>query len=127
MWRYSLRIFVSLLFLILLLWIVIQNEKFQNWAIGKTTAYLSKELQTEVAISKINIDLFDKLILEGMYIEDHSGDTLLYSEHLKTTLSTNLIGLLKGSVDIDDIQLENATFHINRDSGQYTKIIYRYF
>ncbi|MFT5166816.1 MAG: autotransporter translocation and assembly factor TamB, partial [Saprospiraceae bacterium] len=80
----------TLLFLILLSWVLLQFPAVQNYLIQKITTYLSTELNTEVYIKRIDIDFFDKLVLEEFYLEDQQGDTLLYSKELKVDFKTNL-------------------------------------
>ncbi|MEM9918621.1 MAG: translocation/assembly module TamB domain-containing protein [Bacteroidota bacterium] len=117
-WKFFKRFFVVCLFLLFGLWFLLQSERFQNWAIGKTTTFLSEELNTEIEVGHIDIDFFNKLVLEDFFLADQRGDTLLYSRELKTSLSANLLGILGGELDIDDIYLEDAIVHIQRDSNQ---------
>ncbi|HFD31493.1 MAG TPA: hypothetical protein ENJ28_02105, partial [Gammaproteobacteria bacterium] len=72
-------LFMGLVLLLLVGWFVLQSEGFQNWAIDKVTSDLSERLGTPVQVDYIDIDFFDNMVLEGFYIEDDRGDTLLYS------------------------------------------------
>ena len=74
----------------------------------KITTYLSDELNTEVTIDRIDIDFFDKLVMEGFILKDLKGDTLLYAGNLKAGFNTNLISLLRGRLQITSLYLENA-------------------
>lgn len=106
----------TLLFLILLSWVLLQFPAVQNYLIQKITTYLSTELNTEVYIKRIDIDFFDKLVLEEFYLEDQQGDTLLYSKELKVDFKTNLLKLFRKELVVDNIYLTNARFNIIRDS-----------
>ncbi|MEM9821959.1 MAG: hypothetical protein AAF985_12840, partial [Bacteroidota bacterium] len=77
---------LCLLLLFIAAWFLLQQESVQNWALQKTTSFLSKELESRVEAQRIDFDFFNKLVLEGFYIEDHKGDTLLYSEELRASL-----------------------------------------
>jgi len=111
--------FFAFVLLIIIAWFLLQNSRFQNWAVNQTTDYLSEKLETTVSLKKIDLHLFTKLVLEEFYVEDLRGDTLIYSETLKTSLSANLLGILSNSLDIDDIYLNNAKVFIRRDSGEH--------
>ncbi|MEL6867912.1 MAG: hypothetical protein AAFP19_26035, partial [Bacteroidota bacterium] len=110
--------FFTLLFLLIACWVLLQNKRVQNWAIHQTTTYLSEELNTTVDVDSISIELFDKLVLEGVFIQDQSGDTLLYSQKLKSNLSANLLGIIQGRLDVDELYLENTQINLLRDSSQ---------
>ena len=105
-----------IVFLFLGLWLVLQNENVQNWAATKATTYLSDRLQTKVSLKKFDLEFFDQLLLEDFYIEDHNGDTLIYSKTLSTSLSANLLALMRKDVDVDVIKLRQARIYISRDS-----------
>lgn len=113
------RLFIFLIFLLVLGWILLQNESVQNFLVGKLTNYLSNELNTNVHIDRVEIDFFDKLVLKGFVLEDHSGDTLLYSGNLKAEFSTNLIALISRNLHVENLYLEDAQIKLKRDSAQY--------
>ncbi len=109
---------VLLALLFLLATILIQTKPVQNWLINKTTTYLSKELQTEVEVDQIDIDFFDQLVLEGFYVEDFHGDTLMYSRALKANLNTSLWKIINKDVQITEITLEDPQFRMSRYLGE---------
>ena len=122
-WRLLKNIIVGLLFLFFLLFILtyflVKSERFQNWAIDKVSNHLSESLNTTVHVDHIDLQLFNKLTLEGFYVADEDGDTLLYSKFLKTNLSSNLFSLLNQEVDIDEIYLDDAQFNLIKRKGRY--------
>ena len=110
---------LSILLFCIAAWFLLQQESVQNWALKKVTTYLSNELDSRVEAQRIDFDFFNKLVLEGFYLEDHKGDTLLYSKTLKASLSTDLISILQSQLHINDIYLENAQINMVRDTGEY--------
>ncbi len=115
----GLGLLLALLLLVFVLaTILIQTKPVQNWLINKTTTYLSKELQTEVEVEQIDIDFFDQLVLEGFYVEDFRGDTLMYSRALKANLNTSLWKIINKDVQITDLTLEDPQFRISRYPGE---------
>ena len=111
-------LFLFLFILLVIGWFVIQQDKVQNYLLTKVTSYLSEELDTKVEIDRVDYSLFDKLVLEGFYVEDHAGDTLLYSRELKASFDLNLIKLIRKDYDIKDVYLNDARLKIFRDSAQ---------
>lgn len=112
--RKSLKIFgIILLSLVTLLGIVaflLNTYSFQNFLTRQVTQYLSQKLQTRVEIKNVKLDLFYKVNISGIYIEDRDKDTLLYA---------GLIKLDAGNVFSDyrvikNVTLEDAFININR-------------
>ncbi len=114
-----LYLILFVLFLLGLIWVLVQNEKVQNWAAKKATNFLSEELQTKVEVDRLEVEFFNSLVLKGLYVEDLNGDTLLYSGEITSSLSANLVALLDRDLDIDEIQLKDTRLFIRRDTGQY--------
>lgn len=110
--------FLLLIILFVVLWFVLQNEKVQNYLLNKVTSNLTEQLGARVEADRIDIDFFDKLVLDNFYVEDHYGDTLLFSKELKASLDMSIVKILQRQYDIDDIYLSDARLQITRDSGQ---------
>jgi len=109
---------VSLVVVSIVIWFVAQSEQVQNWAVQKVTTSLSEQLETPVSVDYIDIDFFDQLVLNGFYIEDDHGDTLLYSKQLKSSLTSNLIALIGRDLRINEIILEDAVINLIQDDGE---------
>ena len=108
----------SLLFLVLLIYILIQIPAVQQFAKRKVVNYVQGKIGTKVEIKRLDLDFPKVLVLEGVYFEDQSRDTLLAGEKLKVDIS--LFKLLKNTVEINEIGLEGITAHINRNAaGQF--------
>lgn len=76
--------------------------------------WLSKELKTRVEVRHINFTLFNHVNLEGLYIEDHSKDTLLYGGQLQLDITDWFFR--KDSADIKYVSLSDAVIHLHRDT-----------
>jgi len=72
------------------------------------------KIGTPVDIGYINITFPKKLVLENVYFEDQSQDTLLAGE--KLLVDINLWKLLKNTVEIQEINLEGITAKIKREA-----------
>ncbi len=106
------------LFGILFFLTLIQSYWFQNWAIQKTTTYLSEELHTEVKIEHIGIDILSNLTLDDFYVADLNHDTLLYAEKLRVSYDFTWKLLTGKGFTINGLMLENARIHLQRLKGQ---------
>jgi hypothetical protein len=60
----------------------LQIHAVQTWGGHRLASYLSSEWNRKVEIDRIHIDLWARVVLDGLYIEDHKGDTLLYAKEL---------------------------------------------
>ncbi len=51
----------------------------QNWLARRAVAMLAEKLHTRVSLKHVRIDFANRLLLQGLYIGDRHGDTLLYA------------------------------------------------
>lgn len=113
------KVFFTILLVILSLLIIVmllmQFPAFQAWTAAKAVQYLSKKLETTVALKKVDIHIFDHVILQGIYIEDRAGDTLLYCENL--AIGVRNINPFKPAFRLNNIELHNARVNIYRHAS----------
>lgn len=105
-------IIATIIALLLLIIILIRIPAVQNYVVGKVTHYLENKIGTPVKIGYVNITFPKKLVLENVYFEDQSKDTLLAGE--KLLVDINMFKLLKNTVEIEEFELEGITAKINR-------------
>jgi hypothetical protein len=91
--------------------IIIGIPFIQNKLLQIATSELSARLDTRVEIEAIDLDFFDRLDLNNVYIEDFHGDTLLFTEHLHTDIK--LIAVLGKKIVIEDLVFENTRFNLH--------------
>ncbi|MFC3197938.1 translocation/assembly module TamB domain-containing protein [Parapedobacter deserti] len=102
----------SVIGLILLLFVVIRIPTVQNYVVRQVTSYLENKIKTPVRIANVSLDLPKMLVLEGVYFEDQSRDTLLSGERIRVDIS--MLKLLNNTVEIGRIDLQGVTAKINR-------------
>lgn len=84
--RASLRIlFVILVFLFLVV-LFVRSPWGQDFIVNKVVNYVSGKTNTKVEIDKLFITFDGGLQLDGLYLEDEKGDTLVYSKSLEANL-----------------------------------------
>lgn len=102
----------SVIALLLLIILLIRMPAVQNYVVGKVTNYLENKIGTPVDIGYINITFPKKIVLENVYFEDQSKDTLVAGE--KLLVDINMLKLLKNTVEVQQLELKGITAKINR-------------
>ncbi|WP_116127458.1 translocation/assembly module TamB domain-containing protein [Lewinella sp. IMCC34183] len=114
-WQRVRKLFVWVVLLVVFLLGLLQLPAFQNWLVDRATSTLSDVLESEVSIDYARLSWFDELTLQGVFVEDKYGDTLLYGRSLETNF--NLLSLLNNSLEIEEVTIADARFKIRRDLG----------
>lgn len=109
LWRTFLVIFILLMLLLLFL----RSDWGQNIIVGKATQYLSEKTHTQVSIDRFFITLKGDLNLEGLYVEDQQGDTLVYSKKLIAGIP--FIPIIKGQpIALNNLEWEGLRANVYR-------------
>lgn len=107
---------VSIILLLVAVALLIQIPAIQLKLTHKTISFLEKKIGTQVDLKKIHIAFPKDIVLEGIYLEDQQGDTLLYAE--KFSVDTDLWALTRNEIQLNDILLENAVAFIDRRENE---------
>lgn len=120
------RIFLTLILLIIILYGVLHLSSVQTWLVKKVAKNLSEKLHTKVTVQKVDFRFFNRLILEGVMVEDQKHDTLLYAGKLNADVNDWFF--FKKKIKVENIGLENAIVNMNRtDSVWNYQFIVDYF
>ncbi|QNH62469.1 translocation/assembly module TamB domain-containing protein [Hymenobacter sediminicola] len=92
--------------------VALQFPSVQDYAARKAAGYLQDKIGTEVRIAKFRTDFKHALSLDGVYIEDQQGDTLLSVGHLGVDL--DLWGLTKSEINLKSLELNDGRLAIKR-------------
>lgn len=103
---------LSIILLVVLVLLLIQTGPVQNFGRKKIVSYLQTKLKTRVEIAHLDIDFPKMLVLEGVYIEDRTKDTLIAGKQLKVDI--DMLKLLSSEVQINEINLNGITAKIKR-------------
>lgn len=103
----------SIIGLFLLVVLLIQIPAIQNSIKNKAVTYLEGKIHTPVRIGKIEIGLPKKIILEDVYFQSQSGDTLLSGEKIAVDIS--LFKLFDDEVEVNSVSLKNITANVKRN------------
>ncbi len=115
-----------ILLLILLLYGMLHLSPVQTWLVKKIASNLSEKLQTKVTIKKVDVRFFNKVLLEGLMIEDRKHDTLLYAGTAKANVNDWFF--FKDKISLDNVGLDDAIVNMNRtDSVWNYQFLIDYF
>ncbi|ULQ57066.1 translocation/assembly module TamB [Flavihumibacter rivuli] len=108
------------------MFLLLQTGPVQNFLIHQAGNRLSKALNTEVRVSRIDLAFFNKLELEGTLVRDRNKDTLLYAGALKVNITDWFF--LKDKIELKYIGLENTVVYLHRrDSVWNYQFLVDYF
>ncbi len=101
---------VSVILLILLIFGLLSIPGVQQKVIDAAIAKISPLINTKVSIDKVHIGFFNRVDLEGVYVEDQTQDTLLYANKLNVRIS--VLTLLRNELHINSATLDNAIINV---------------
>jgi len=109
----------------------LQFKSVQTWLAHKATTYLSKELNTTVSISSIDVRPFSSIVIEDFYVLDQHKDTLINTPRLTVDLFNFSIfsNIQNHVIDFSLVQLDNSSVYLKRqkDSTSNFKFIIDHF
>lgn len=103
-----------ILLLSILIAFVIRSPRVQTYLAQELASYLSKELNTTVSVDKVAIVFINRVALDGLYLEDQNGDTLIYSDRLIATI--NSIDIARNSYKLGQVSLYSPDIRINKST-----------
>jgi hypothetical protein len=86
----------------------------QNFAVRQATSAIGGVLGTHVSIEHVNLRLFNQATIEGLYVEDLGGDTLLYVKRLDVGLKG--VGMFTGGVKLGKVKLTDGQFRLRQQA-----------
>ena len=102
-----------ILLLLLLIVLFVRSPWGQGIIVDKAVKYIEGKTQTEVQIQKLFITFDGDIALDGLYLEDKKGDTLIYSNHLEAAVPLWSI-ITGGPISIDDVDWEGVNANVIR-------------
>nr|WP_321221950.1 translocation/assembly module TamB domain-containing protein [uncultured Psychroserpens sp.] len=80
------RVFLSIIIVLFLLILFIRSPWGQGIIVDKVVNYVSNRTNTKVELDKLFITFDGDLQLDGLFLEDTKGDTLVYSKSLEANI-----------------------------------------
>lgn len=94
---------------------LIRTTPVQTFLAHKAASYLSKELHAIVSIDEIAIVFIDRVAIDGLYIEDQQGDTLIQAKRIIAEI--NELQIKQQSFELGRISVNDAYIHIQKDKN----------
>lgn len=107
----SLAVFISLFILIFFL---LRIPAVQQYLAEKATSLIAEKYQTEVTIGSVDVNLFKGVEVEEFYMEDLSGDTLIYAGSLYSGFYNSLRSFYYKDFNVNNLNLENGYLNLKR-------------
>ena len=89
---------------------VVQTSWFKNYITKKATTFLSKELGVTVSIGHIDIDYFDRLEAQDVFVMDQDKDSMIYLRTLKANY--DLFSFTSNRIAFDKVVLDHANVNL---------------
>ncbi|MET0634708.1 MAG: translocation/assembly module TamB domain-containing protein [Chitinophagaceae bacterium] len=87
----------------------------QNFISHQVTRRLSKDLNTRIAIDRVDFSLFNNMHLQGVLVEDHERDTLLYAGEIRVKITDWFF--FKDNIVLKYIGVSNAVIYTHREDS----------
>ncbi|WP_432410940.1 translocation/assembly module TamB domain-containing protein [Rasiella sp. SM2506] len=108
------RCVLGILIFLLLLVAFIRSEWGQSIIVERAVTYVSDKTNTKVTLERAFVGFDGDIILEGLFLEDKNGDTLVYSKSLEADIP--LWPIIKGSgIGVDAIHWKGLRANIHRE------------
>lgn len=107
------RIFLVIFIFLVALLLLIRSEWGQNIIVDKATSYVSDKTGTRVEIERLFISFDGDIVIEELFLDTPSGDTLIYSEYIEADMP--LWPIIKGEgMGIEELDSRGLKATISR-------------
>src|SRR4051812_26898996 len=112
------NIILGILILIILFIVILHTPFAKNLVRGKLEAYLTAKTGGQFHIAAINYRLPQWIQMNGVSVENKTGDTILVGQKLR--IDINLLKVLRGKYEINRVELEEVYFNAIKKPGDTT-------
>lgn len=106
---------LSLIALLIVIILTLRLPYVQQKITDRASTYLSEKTGTTIHVDRLFITFTGKVALDGLYVEDLQGDTLLYSGQLES--GVQVIPLIRGKIQLRSTDWSNLKANIYRSQG----------
>ncbi len=85
---------------------LISSSKVQTSLVHVVLNEVSRGLQAQVSVGKVEYKPFNRLQIDSIYLEDQQGDTLLFVDTLQARF--NFVGLFRKQIIFNEVSLQNV-------------------
>jgi hypothetical protein len=113
--KISLAAFAGLLLLLAVAWIALQRPVVQQRLAQAVTRSLAEKLGTRFEVGQVRLKFFKRAAIEGLYLEDLHGDTLLYARRLEAELG--LFSFFSKKIILKSLDFEGIRANLKRPAA----------
>lgn len=106
------------LVLFILLWCILKVPAVQNFLTSKATHYISSKTHTRVELGYIDLGFPKSILLQGIFLEDKTHDTLVSIKEIEVNL--NMLALLSNTVSIETLGVDDFYVRLKRNNPDTT-------
>ncbi|WP_339716213.1 translocation/assembly module TamB domain-containing protein [uncultured Kriegella sp.] len=117
--RRTARVLLAILLFFVGLILFIRSPWGQDIIVSKVTGYVSEKTNTKVEIAHLFITFSGAVSLEGLYLEDKKGDTLIFSRSLEADLPIIPI-IFQNEIRLKSLDWNGVTANITRKESEET-------
>jgi uncharacterized protein involved in outer membrane biogenesis len=100
------------------LYLAIQSQTVQRFLTNRLISYASNKLHINIHIGRVDVSLLNKVLLENVWVEDQSGDTLIFASQISARIDH--LSFLNKQIGIGHLTLNQFRLFIKKDpSGKY--------
>ena len=107
------KILLGIFIFLLLLILFVRSPWGQGIIVDRLVSYLEDQTGTEIKVDRLFITFSGNINLEGLYMEDKQGDTLIYSRYLEADIPLLPI-IKKQGFSIDNLDWRGVRANIRR-------------
>ncbi len=115
-WKIIRNTLIVIILLGIALFFAIRIPSVQTWITQKAAAYLSNQLGTRVEVGRVEIDLWARLVIKELYVEDQHQDTLAFISEI--ALRNYNIDKVTGDFKINNADIDGLYFNLVRYEGE---------
>ena len=86
----------------------------QNFAVRHAARWASARLGTTVAIDRVHLRLFNNVAVDGFYVEDYAGDTLMYCKKVRVPVTR--LDIFSGRFALGRVAVNRVDLFLSQDS-----------
>ena len=90
---------------------LVRTSPVQTYLAQRATTYFSKELKTTFSVERVSVVFFNKIVLDGVNIEDQQHKKIAYAKSIFVTLKG--VNQIKKEIRLKKVKIENGIFNLN--------------
>ncbi len=102
-----------IIFLLIVLFMLLNTSRVQNYLVGKVATALSEEWGTEVSVGAVSYRIPNHLSVDYLYLSDQQNDTLAFVSSATATFQPK--ALLNRQLVINSVKIDDPYFNLKKN------------